>query len=60
MGLICRLDMVKRRNRLQKTKERREREREKWGIRERCCSQRRSPEVQKEDSDCPGGLVKML
>lgn len=25
MGLICRLDMVKRRNRLQKTKERRER-----------------------------------
>lgn len=31
MGLICRLDMVKRRNRLQKTKERREREGEKWG-----------------------------
>lgn len=59
MGLICRLDMVKRRNRLQKTKERRERGEKQGEERERCCSLR-SPEMQKEDSGCPEGLVKML
>lgn len=59
MGLICRLDMVKRRNRLQKTKERRERGEKRGGGRERCCSLR-SPEIQKEDSGSPEGLVKML
>lgn len=62
MGLICRLDMVKRRNRLQKTKERRERGGEKWRERkwEKCCSLRRRPETLKEVSACPEELIEML